>query len=33
VGVFISVTTVPAAGYAAVAAIIADWGRSLQSVA
>ncbi|TVT44049.1 DUF389 domain-containing protein [Amycolatopsis rhizosphaerae] len=33
VGVFISVTTVPAAGYAAVAAITGDWSRSLESVA
>ena len=32
VGVFISVTTVPAAGYAAVAAVTGDWQRSLQSV-
>lgn len=32
VGVFISVTTVPAAGYAAVAAVTGDWARSLQSV-
>lgn len=33
VGVFISVTTVPAAGYAAVAGITGDWSRSLESVA
>ncbi|GAA4426198.1 DUF389 domain-containing protein [Actinokineospora soli] len=33
VGVFISVTTVPAAGYAAVAAILGDWGRMGQSLA
>ncbi len=33
VGVFISVTTVPAAGYAAVAAILGDWGRFFESVA
>ncbi|SFJ69266.1 uncharacterized hydrophobic domain-containing protein [Amycolatopsis sacchari] len=33
VGVFISVTTVPAAGYAAVAAVTGDWRRSLESVA
>ena len=32
VGVFISVTTVPAAGYAAVAAVTGDWTRSWQSV-
>ncbi|GAB2966883.1 DUF389 domain-containing protein [Amycolatopsis acidiphila] len=32
VGVFISVTTVPAAGYAAVAAVTGDWARSLQSL-
>ena len=33
VGVFISVTTVPAAGYAAVAAVLGDWGKALQSSA
>ncbi|NUT46776.1 MAG: DUF389 domain-containing protein [Saccharothrix sp.] len=33
VGVFISVTTVPAAGYAAVAAVLAEWDICLQSVA
>lgn len=33
VGVFISVTTVPAAGYASVAAILGDWGRAAESVA
>jgi uncharacterized membrane protein len=32
VGVFISVTTVPAAGYAAVAAILGLWPRVLESV-
>ena len=32
VGVFISVTTVPAAGYASVAAILGDWDRAVQSV-
>lgn len=32
VGVFISVTTVPAAGYAAVAAILGHWSRSLESL-
>jgi uncharacterized hydrophobic protein (TIGR00271 family) len=32
VGVFISVTTVPAAGYAAVAAILGQWGRFVGSV-
>lgn len=32
VGVFISVTTVPAAGYASVAAILGDWSRFLGSV-
>jgi uncharacterized hydrophobic protein (TIGR00271 family) len=32
VGVFISVTTVPAAGYASVAAILGEWGRFGQSV-
>jgi uncharacterized hydrophobic protein (TIGR00271 family) len=31
VGVFISVTTVPAAGYASVAAILGDWNRALDS--
>ncbi|GAB2977465.1 DUF389 domain-containing protein [Saccharothrix stipae] len=33
VGVFISVTTVPAAGYAAVAAVLAQWDICLQSIA
>jgi uncharacterized hydrophobic protein (TIGR00271 family) len=32
VGVFISVTTVPAAGYASVAAILGDWGRVVDSI-
>lgn len=32
VGVFISVTTVPAAGYAAVAAILGEWSRFFSSV-
>lgn len=32
VGVFISVTTVPAAGYASVAAILGDWHRAAQSI-
>lgn len=32
VGVFISVTTVPAAGYAAVAAILGEWGRCFSSI-
>ncbi|HVW42998.1 MAG TPA: DUF389 domain-containing protein [Amycolatopsis sp.] len=32
VGVFISVTTVPAAGYVAVAAVTGDWARSLESL-
>lgn len=32
VGVFISVTTVPAAGYASVAAILGDWGRAGESI-
>lgn len=32
VGVFISVTTVPAAGYAAVAAVVGDWARAGESV-
>jgi uncharacterized hydrophobic protein (TIGR00271 family) len=31
VGVFISVTTVPAAGYAVVAAVLGDWDRCLSS--
>ncbi len=31
VGVFISVTTVPAAGYAAVAAVLGEWERCAQS--
>ncbi len=33
VGVFISVTTVPAAGYASIAAILGDWNRVAESVA
>ncbi|GAA4914154.1 putative hydrophobic protein (TIGR00271 family) [Actinomycetospora succinea] len=33
VGVFISVTTVPAAGFAAVAAVLADWPRAASSLA
>ena len=33
VGVFISVTTVPAAGFAAVAAILGDWSVAAQSAA
>jgi uncharacterized hydrophobic protein (TIGR00271 family) len=32
VGVFISVTTVPAAGYASVAAILGDWQRAVESM-
>ncbi len=32
VGVFISVTTVPAAGYASVAAILGEWNRAIESV-
>jgi uncharacterized hydrophobic protein (TIGR00271 family) len=32
VGVFISVTTVPAAGYASVAAILGEWSRCVESV-
>lgn len=32
VGVFISVTTVPAAGYAVVAAVLGDWARAGESV-
>jgi uncharacterized hydrophobic protein (TIGR00271 family) len=32
VGVFISVTTVPAAGYASVAAILGEWARFFESV-
>ncbi|MFI7674057.1 DUF389 domain-containing protein [Actinophytocola sp. NPDC049390] len=32
VGVFISVTTVPAAGYASIAAILGNWGRATESV-
>ncbi|NKQ53657.1 DUF389 domain-containing protein [Amycolatopsis sp. K13G38] len=32
VGVFISVTTVPAAGYVAVAAVLGDWQRALESL-
>jgi uncharacterized hydrophobic protein (TIGR00271 family) len=31
VGVFISVTTVPAAGYAAVAIVLGEWDRAIQS--
>ena len=31
VGVFISVTTVPAAGFAVVAATIGEWGTAAQS--
>ena len=31
VGVFISVTTVPAAGYASVAAILGEWSRFVES--
>ncbi|MFB9902976.1 DUF389 domain-containing protein [Allokutzneria oryzae] len=33
VGVFISVTTVPAAGYAAVAAVLGNWDKALSSTA
>ncbi len=33
VGVFISVTTVPAAGYASIAAILGDWNRAVESIA
>ena len=33
VGVFISVTTVPAAGFAAVAAVLGDWRRAVESSA
>ncbi|KAA2261979.1 DUF389 domain-containing protein [Solihabitans fulvus] len=33
VGVFVSVTTVPAAGYAVVAAAVGEWGRCLGSLA
>lgn len=33
VGVFISVTTVPAAGYVAVGAVLGEWDRSLASLA
>jgi uncharacterized hydrophobic protein (TIGR00271 family) len=33
VGVFISVTTVPAAGYASIAAILGDWSRAAESIA
>jgi uncharacterized membrane protein len=33
VGVFISVTTVPAAGFAVVAATMGDWDIAAQSVA
>jgi uncharacterized hydrophobic protein (TIGR00271 family) len=33
IGVFISVTTVPAAGYASVATILGEWGRAAESVA
>jgi uncharacterized hydrophobic protein (TIGR00271 family) len=32
VGVFISVTTVPAAGYASVAAILGEWDRVVESI-
>jgi uncharacterized hydrophobic protein (TIGR00271 family) len=32
VGVFISVTTVPAAGYASIAAILGDWSRAVESI-
>lgn len=32
VGVFISVTTIPAAGYAVVAAVLGDWGRFAGSL-
>ena len=32
VGVFISVTTVPAAGYASVAAILGEWDRTIESI-
>jgi uncharacterized hydrophobic protein (TIGR00271 family) len=32
VGVFISVTTVPAAGYASVAAILGEWDRTVESI-
>lgn len=32
VGVFVSVTTVPAAGYAVVAAVLGEWDRCLGSV-
>nr|WP_042197128.1 DUF389 domain-containing protein [Kibdelosporangium sp. MJ126-NF4]CEL22764.1 FIG00761799: membrane protein [Kibdelosporangium sp. MJ126-NF4]CTQ89904.1 FIG00761799: membrane protein [Kibdelosporangium sp. MJ126-NF4] len=32
VGVFISVTTIPAAGYAAVAAVLGEWQRCLYSI-
>nr|MDT0525092.1 DUF389 domain-containing protein [Streptomyces sp. DSM 41633] len=32
VGVFISVTTVPAAGFAVVAATVGDWGVAAESV-
>ncbi|MBP2330208.1 large-conductance mechanosensitive channel [Kibdelosporangium banguiense] len=32
VGVFISVTTIPAAGYAAVAAVLGEWDRCLFSI-
>lgn len=33
VGVFISVTTVPAAGFAAVAAVLGEWDRAVESAA
>jgi uncharacterized membrane protein len=33
VGVFISVTTVPAAGFAVVAATVGDWGVAAKSAA
>ena len=32
VGVFISVTTVPAAGYASIATILGDWSRAAESI-
>jgi uncharacterized membrane protein len=33
VGVFISVTTVPAAGFAALAAVLGDWQHAVASTA
>ncbi|MDQ3790625.1 MAG: DUF389 domain-containing protein [Actinomycetota bacterium] len=33
VGVFISVTTVPAAGYASIAVILGEWNRAAESIA